>query len=190
MSGKRQSSVKYLYATSKPSVPGAFILKSLSTKMWSKEINFMEYIAVATDEGKAVLGEEQWRPRNGLRVFDSSASLPVLSAVDIVANVFSTPEGQPNNCCLVTVFAFGCRVGDANFLKLHDMETVYLHGTAGIQGLDGDFRLEVRRSIALANKFSEYVKDEYLIPTRWRNLRNKEMIQNDDGSWSLDYHDR
>ncbi|KAL8088236.1 hypothetical protein AgCh_038134 [Apium graveolens] len=159
MSGKRQSSVKYLYATSKPSVPGAFILKSLSTKMWSKEINFMEYIAVATDEGKAVLGEEQWRPRNGLRVFDSNDA----------KSIFNKLSARH---------------------QLHDMETVYLHGTAGIQGLDGDFRLEVRRSIALANKFSEYVKDEYLIPTRWRNLRNKEMIQNDDGSWSLDYHDR
>lgn len=172
------------------------------------------------------------------------AALAVLSAVDIAVNVFNTPEGQPKNRCLVTVFAFGCpRVGDANFLKVfqslenlrvlrirnaldivtiypfvgysdvgdellidtqrsnylkeifelakvHDLESAYLHGIAGTQGLNGDFRLEVNRSIALANKFSEYVKDEYLIPTKWWNLRNKGMIQNDDGSWSLDYHDR
>lgn len=74
--------------------------------------------------------------------------------------------------------------------KLHDMESSYLHGVAGTQGLHGDFRLEVRRSIALANKFTDYVKDKYLIPTKWWNLRNKGMIQNDDGSWSLNYHDR
>lgn len=47
------------------------------------------------------------------------AALAVLNAVDIAGNLFNTPQGQPSNRCLVTVFAFGCpRVGDANFLKV------------------------------------------------------------------------
>ncbi|KAL8130350.1 hypothetical protein V2J09_019505 [Rumex salicifolius] len=305
---------RFFYATSGIELPDSIILKSLSREAWSKESNWMGYVAVSDDATSALLGRRDilvaWRgsvrglewvndlqfllvPAKGIlgneednpmvhqgwySVYTSDdhkspfnkksariqvlseiqrlveqykdeevsitvtghslgAALATLNAVDIVANGVNKPSnGKP---CPVTVFVFACpRVGDSSFKKVytkysdqvkilrvknshdiipnypiipyedvgtelpidttkskylkspgnfstwHNMEA-HLHGLAGTRVRGGEFQLAVERDVALVNKSGDFVKDELLVPPAWWVLKNRGMVQQDDGSWKL-----
>ncbi|KAH0930729.1 hypothetical protein HID58_016456 [Brassica napus] len=113
------------------------------------------------------------------------ATEAVLAAYDIAENASS--DDYP-----VTGIVFGCpQVGNKEFkdevtrhknLKiLHAM----LHVVAGWNGKKGDFKLMVKRSIALVNKSCEFLKDECLVPGSWWVEKNKGMIKDENGEWVI-----
>ncbi|XP_010070312.2 phospholipase A1-II 1 [Eucalyptus grandis] len=332
------TATKYFYATSSVKLPGCFLLRSLSREAWNKESNWIGYVAVATDKGKAALGRRDiliaWRgtiqvlewasdfnfpltpatkilggtdpdadadtaadaaaddvddiipkvhsgflsvytsddPRSEFnkssareqvltevqRLVDQykdeeisitvaghslGAALASLNAVDIAWNGYNRSCGiQSQQPCPVTAFVYASpRVGNLKFCniansipslrllrtanlldvvpkvpgagysdagqellintqlskylknpgnisKWHSVET-YLHGLAGTQGTKGGFKLEVKRDVALVNKHQSFVRDEYLVPDEWWVMKNRGMVQMEDGSWQLEDHE-
>ncbi|KAI3803388.1 hypothetical protein L1987_31539 [Smallanthus sonchifolius] len=85
--------------------------------------------------------------------------------------------------------------------RWHDMET-YLHGIAGLQrwdkmktflrGITGeqDDEGEFVRDIALVNKYTDGLNDEWHVPAKWWVERNKGMVRSDNGSWLLIDHEK
>lgn len=71
---------------------------------------------------------------------------------------------------------------------LHNLEN-YLHGIAGMaQGDDdddSDFELAIDRDIALVNKGLDLLKVNYGVPPNWWTVKNKGMVQLDNGFWKL-----
>lgn len=60
-----------------------------------------------------------------------------------------------------------------------------LHVVAGWNGKKGEFKLMVKRSIALVNKSCEFLKDECLVPGSWWVEKNKGMIKDENGEWVI-----
>uniref|UniRef100_A0A2P2PIX3 Phospholipase A1 n=1 Tax=Rhizophora mucronata TaxID=61149 RepID=A0A2P2PIX3_RHIMU len=60
-----------------------------------------------------------------------------------------------------------------------------LHVVAGWNGVQGEFELKVKRSLALVNKSSQFLKDEYLIPGSWWVEKNRGMVRDKDAEWVL-----
>ncbi|KAF5481549.1 hypothetical protein F2P56_002190 [Juglans regia] len=66
----------------------------------------------------------------------------------------------------------------------HNLQAM-LHVVAGWNGEKGVFELKVKRSLALVNKSSEFLKDEYLIPGSWWVEKNKGLVRDENGEWVL-----
>ncbi|GFP79524.1 phospholipase a1-iigamma [Phtheirospermum japonicum] len=237
----------------------AFIVKSSCDEAWCKDSNWMGYVAVATDEGKIVLGRRDilvaWRGtieqaewakdfdfplvpasevlgrvsdrarvhRGVLSIYTSrnerskfnktSARDQVLSEIQRQVEKYKDEEisitvaGHSLGAALSTLnaadivcnaFASYTDVGtklivdsrNSPFLKYpgdivtwHNLEVAYLHPLA-IENAPS-----IRRSIALVNKGSNALKDQYLIPDHWWCEKNKGMVQLSNGSWILDDHE-
>jgi len=63
----------------------------------------------------------------------------------------------------------------------------YLHMVAGFvgknKGTGKDFKLQLRRDIALVNKSSDLLKPQKYIPSCWWQLQNKGLVLNEDYEW-------
>uniref|UniRef100_A0A2N9F7B8 Phospholipase A1 n=1 Tax=Fagus sylvatica TaxID=28930 RepID=A0A2N9F7B8_FAGSY len=66
----------------------------------------------------------------------------------------------------------------------HNLQAM-LHVVAGWNGKEGEFELKVKRSLALVNKSSEFLRDEYLIPGSWWVEKNKGVVRDENGEWVL-----
>jgi len=72
-----------------------------------------------------------------------------------------------------------------NLGDYHNLQGI-LHTVAGWNGKDGEFKLQVQRSVALVNKSSAFLKDDNLVPESWWVERNKGMVIGETGLWELE----
>ena len=66
----------------------------------------------------------------------------------------------------------------------HNLQAI-LHVVNGWNGSKGEFELKVKRSLALVNKSSAFLKEEYLAPETWWVEKNKGMVIDENGDWIL-----
>nr|GMD87748.1 phospholipase A1-II 4-like [Ipomoea batatas] len=73
-------------------------------------------------------------------------------------------------------------------LGSHDL-MLYMHAIDGFQGPQGGIEPQGDFDIAKINKFQDALKDEYNIPVAWLTIKDKGMVQQEDGSYTLDDHE-
>ncbi|XP_019169503.1 PREDICTED: phospholipase A1-II 1-like [Ipomoea nil] len=71
-------------------------------------------------------------------------------------------------------------------LKGYHDYNIYMHGINGFQGSEEAFQPQGDFDFAKINKYQDILKDEYSIPVAWWNVKDKGMVQQEDGSYILD----
>ena len=88
---------KFIYAMCTVSLPDGFMVKSLSKAAWSRQSNWMGFVAVATDEGKEVLGRRDvvvaWRGTIRMIEWMDDLDISLVPASEIVL-----PGSATNPC--------------------------------------------------------------------------------------------
>jgi hypothetical protein len=88
---------KFIYAMCTVSLPDGFMVKSFSTAAWSRQSNWMGFVAVATDEGKEVLGRRDvvvaWRGTIRMVEWMDDLDISLVPASEIVL-----PGSATNPC--------------------------------------------------------------------------------------------
>jgi hypothetical protein len=206
--------VSFLYPTAKVSEAEAFHLYSQSRESWDSESNWIGYIAVTTDEVSSALGRREiyvaWRGTTR-----SYEWIDVLGADHASAKPLMRPnapdefdddgdnEKVPKVLCCLAIKLFSVYLyvdtgidlvkdtrkspslkDSKNPSDWHNLQAM-LHVVAGWNGKKGDFEVKVKRSLALVNKSSEFLKDEFLIPGSWWVEKNKGLVRDENGDWVL-----
>jgi hypothetical protein len=70
----------------------------------------------------------------------------------------------------------------------HNLEA-HLHLLDGYTGRGKEFQLG-GRDPALVNKAADFLKDEHMVPSGWRQELNKGMVRTDEGKWTLPHRPR
>lgn len=70
-----------------------------------------------------------------------------------------------------------------SIIDWHNLNAM-LHVIAGWNGRKGRFNLEVERSVALVNKYSDLLKDRWLVPAEWWVQEKRGMVRGGDGEWA------
>ncbi|ONK69174.1 uncharacterized protein A4U43_C05F20110 [Asparagus officinalis] len=136
----------------------------------------MGFVAVATDAGAEAMGRREvvivWR-----------GTLQALEWVNDLEFILVSGE---------KFFGDGDEKVHRGWLSIYtseDAKSLFNKTSARDQGSRGGFKLEVDRDVALVNKSIDGVKDEYLVPVSWWVVKNKGMVQAEDGHWRLMDHE-
>ena len=103
-------------------------------------------------------------------------ALATISSMDIVANKFNIPKGQPQKACPVTLFAFGSpRVGNSNFGKIfsdnNDLRALFIRNENDIvpnslllaySKVGEELEIDAKKSKYLKNGVSAHNMEVYL----------------------------
>ncbi|KAK6157264.1 hypothetical protein DH2020_011512 [Rehmannia glutinosa] len=132
--------------------------------------------------GSPLVGD--WNFRRALRSMNDLHILNVYNFPDIIPHLPPLFDYTGVGVALTVDSTMSPFLKPGDVSTWHNLEAAYLHPLAIAR--PGAI---VERDIALVNKKSSALRDEYLIPTYWWCEKNKGMVQLENGSWILHDHE-